>query len=261
MKGATMQIGTNSYFNLQNYSNDFQTQNSQKTFGARDSQSVPFNEAANEKESQNTDITAPESPNGEKLDPSKQQYVRELAAIDASVRAHEAAHIGAGAGVVSGGATFGYTRGPDGKMYATSGEVPISMKEGRTPEETIQNARQIVSAAMAPADPSPQDYKVAANAAQMEAQARSEQAAERTEEIKQQTEDSSNTQDSQGLDSKSSEGSMNRDFANIESVNANTSDAQERKPFLENALAAYAIKSYTANAASNSYIPRLDIAG
>lgn len=254
-----MQIGANSYFNLQNYSNDFQTQNSQKTFGATESQNVPLNETADEKESQNTDITAPESPNGEKLDPSEQQYVRELAAIDASVRAHEAAHIGAGAGVVSGGATFGYTRGPDGKMYATSGEVPISMKEGRTPEETIQNARQIVSAAMAPADPSPQDYKVAANAAQMEAQARSEQAAERTEEIKQQTEGSSNAQDSKELESKSSEDSMNQDFSNMESKN--TSNTQERKPFLENALAAYAIKSYVANAASNSYIPRLDIAG
>lgn len=255
-----MQIGANSYFNLQNYSNDFQIQNSQKTFGATEAQNTPLNEATDEKESQNTDITA-ESPNGEKLDSSEQQYVRELAAIDASVRAHEAAHIGAGAGVVSGGATFGYTRGPDGKMYATSGEVPISMKEGRTPEETIQNARQIVSAAMAPADPSPQDYKVAANAAQMEAQARSEQAAERTEEIKQQTEDSSNTREPQGLDSnpKSSEDSMNRDSANMESKN--TSDAQERKPFSENALVAYAIKSYTANATNNSYIPRLDIAG
>ncbi len=254
-----MQIAANSYFNLQNYSNDFQTQNSQKTFSATESQNVPLNETADEKESQNTDITAPESPNGEKLDPSEQQYVRELATIDASVRAHEAAHIGAGAGVVSGGATFGYTRGPDGKMYATSGEVPISMKEGRTPEETIQNARQIVSAAMAPADPSPQDYKVAANAAQMEAQARSEQAAERTEEIKQQTEGSSNAQDSKESESKSSEDSMNQDFSNKESKN--TSNTQERKPFLENAHAASALKSYVANAASNSYIPRLDIAG
>lgn len=260
MKGATMQIGTNFYFNLQNYSDNFKSRDSQKTFGEMtEAQNAPFNEATNERESQNTDITAPEAPNGEKLDSSEQQYVRELAVIDASVRAHEAAHIGAGGGVVSGGATFGYTRGPDGKMYATSGEVPISMKEGKTPEETIQNARQIVSAAMAPADPSPQDYKVAANAAQMEAQARSEQAAERTEEIKQQTEGSTNTQDSQGSDSKTSEDSVNRDLANMESKN--TSDTQERKPFIENTLAAYAIKSYTANAASNSYIPRLDIAG
>ncbi len=127
-----------------------------------------------------TDFSAEstEKPNGEELTSEDKQYVRELASIDANVRAHEAAHIAAGSGVVTGGASFTYTRGPDGKMYAVGGEVPISLKKGRTPEETIQNARQVVAAAMAPSDPSPQDYKVAASATQMEVQARSEQAKE-----------------------------------------------------------------------------------
>lgn len=272
-----MQVGTNAYFNLQNYSNNFKTQDSQPTFGEVESQNTPFSEAIAQQESeQNTDITAPESPSGEKLDESEQQYVRELAAIDANVRAHEAAHIGAGAGVVSGGASFGYTRGPDGKMYATSGEVPITMKEGRTPEETISNARQIISAAMAPADPSPQDYKVAANAAQMESRARSEQAQERAEEIKEQLNDSKESQDS--IESSNalanptnatntSDSKRQVDFtaqnSNGESKNL-FNNMQQKKPSYgtnEEGLVAYAIRSYTANATNDSYIPRLEIAG
>jgi len=100
--------------------------------------------------------------------PSYQALISELASSDTKVRAHEAAHVAAGGGVVSGGANFSYTKGPDGKMYATSGEVPIDTSEGKTPEETIRKARQIVAAAMAPSDPSPQDYRVAASAAVME---------------------------------------------------------------------------------------------
>ncbi|WP_297812814.1 putative metalloprotease CJM1_0395 family protein [uncultured Helicobacter sp.] len=255
-----MQIMTNSYFGLQNYSNHFKIQDSQTT--SRDTiESQNTQPVGDEEASQVTDVIAPESPTGEKLDESEQQYVRELAAIDANVRAHEAAHVGAGAGVVSGGASFGYTRGPDGKMYATSGEVPISMKEGRTPEETIQNARQIISAAMAPSDPSPQDYKVAANAAQMEVQARNEQAKERAEEIEERAKDSNETENSKELNSNSqrTDDSTNQNSTPKESQNI--SSEQEEKPFFENELIAYAMKSYIASATSNSYIPRLDIAG
>ncbi|MEJ2373466.1 MAG: putative metalloprotease CJM1_0395 family protein, partial [Sulfurimonas sp.] len=71
-------------------------------------------------------------------------------------------------------ASFSYQKGPDGKMYAIGGEVPISFKEGSTPEETIANARQVVAAAMAPANPSPQDYAVASSARMMEMQAQQE---------------------------------------------------------------------------------------
>lgn len=140
-------------------------------------------------------ITDKKAPNGENLDPQEVQYVRELESIDRNVRAHEAAHIAAGAGVVTGGASFTYTRGPDGKMYATAGEVPIAMKEGRTPEETIQNARQVIAAALAPSDPSPQDYRVAASAAQMESEARIEQAKEKVKEVEEALKDSTTLRD------------------------------------------------------------------
>lgn len=100
--------------------------------------------------------------------PSHQALIAKLESADTKVRAHEAAHVAAGGGVVTGGANFSYTKGPDGKMYATAGEVPIDTSDGNNPEETIRKARQIIAAAMAPSDPSPQDYRVAATAAVME---------------------------------------------------------------------------------------------
>ena len=96
-----------------------------------------------------------------------------LAARDTAVRAHEAAHQAA-AGGLGGAASFSYETGPDGKRYAVGGEVPVSLRPGRTPQETIANAQTVRSAALAPADPSAQDLAVAAQASQMEAQARQE---------------------------------------------------------------------------------------
>ena len=62
--------------------------------------------------------------------------------------------------------------GPDGKRYIAGGEVPIDMSSGTTPEETIAKMSQVRRAALAPADPSPQDNAVAAaaGAKQVEAQ-------------------------------------------------------------------------------------------
>jgi len=114
-------------------------------------------------------------PSAPEKSPSYQALISELASSDTKVRAHEAAHVAAGGGVVTGGANFSYTKGPDGKMYATAGEVPIDTSEGKNPEETIRKARQIVAAAMAPSDPSPQDYRVAASAAVMEMRGHLEQ--------------------------------------------------------------------------------------
>jgi len=64
-------------------------------------------------------------------------------------------------------------------MYAVGGEVQIDVSPGRTPEETVRKADQIRRAALAPADPSAQDYRVAAQAAQMMAQAQQELARQR----------------------------------------------------------------------------------
>ena len=110
-------------------------------------------------------------------DPSKrltedqQQQVQELKRIDASVRQHEAAHQAAG-GPHAGGASFTFTRGPDGKSYATAGEVQVDVSAERDPESTIRKMETVKAAALAPSDPSPQDLRVAqqADAAKMQAQ-------------------------------------------------------------------------------------------
>ena len=117
-----------------------------------------------------------------KLSPEEKQQVTKLQARDTEVRAHEAAHQAAGGGL-AGGASFEYQRGPDGKMYAVGGEVPITFKEGSTPQETIANAKQVKSAAMAPANPSPQDYSVASSATMMELKAQQELVKEKKKEI------------------------------------------------------------------------------
>ncbi|MCX8027921.1 MAG: hypothetical protein N3A62_08740 [Thermodesulfovibrionales bacterium] len=112
-----------------------------------------------------------------------QQIVQRLKAIEEKVKAHERAHKSAG-GQFTGPVSYTYTTGPDGKRYITGGEVPIQIVEGKTPEETIRNMEIVRRAALAPADPSPQDRAVAAQATQIEQRARVEQAKLRAEEQK-----------------------------------------------------------------------------
>lgn len=101
--------------------------------------------------------------NGKTLTPEQQQMVSELQARDREVRAHEAAHKSAG-GSLAGGMSFSYQTGPDGRRYAIGGEVSIDTGGGGDPQDTIAKMRQVVSAALAPAEPSAQDRAVAAAA-------------------------------------------------------------------------------------------------
>lgn len=106
------------------------------------------------------------------LSQEARRELEKLKARDREVRAHEAAHLAAGSGVVRGGASYTYQRGPDGQAYAVGGEVSIDTSPvPGDPRATLAKAQQIRSAALAPADPSPQDLKVAAAASQMAAQA------------------------------------------------------------------------------------------
>ena len=101
-----------------------------------------------------------------------QVIIEQLKARDREVRQHEAAHASAG-GRYAGAPSFEFTKGPDGKSYATGGEVGISTSEvAGDPQATIEKARIIRSAALAPAQPSAQDRRVAAEANQLEVQAR-----------------------------------------------------------------------------------------
>jgi hypothetical protein len=136
------------------------------------------------------------------LTEAQQQKVTELQQIDRNVRAHEQAHMAAGHGVVTSGPNYSYTYGPDGKQYATGGEVGIDTAYERKPEANIDKGIRIQAAALAPKDPSTQDYRVASVGEQMEstgrtdlrrqqveeqAQAQAEAAAQREAEKKAQT--------------------------------------------------------------------------
>ena len=97
------------------------------------------------------------------------------------MRQHEQAHQTAGGRYTRGGASFSYTSGPDGRRYATGGEVSIDMSSEKTPEATIAKMNTVRRAALAPMDPSPTDRAVAASAAQKAASARQEQVKKRME--------------------------------------------------------------------------------
>lgn len=108
------------------------------------------------------------------------KLVAKLKEEDRRVRSHEAAHKAA-AGSLARGGSFSYQTGPDGERYAVGGEVSIdtSPVQGK-PSATILKMQQVERAALAPADPSPQDRRVAEQAAAVEAKARGELLAQST---------------------------------------------------------------------------------
>lgn len=111
-----------------------------------------------------------------------QEEIAKLAARDREVRAHEQAHSAVG-GQYAGSPSYTYQRGPDGVNYAIGGEVPISLPSGGDDHQrTIDAAEQVQRAALAPADPSPQDRRVAASAANLAQQARADLAEQTREE-------------------------------------------------------------------------------
>ena len=121
---------------------------------------------------------------GKELTPEERQQVAHLQARDQEIRIHEMAHMMAGGQYVTSGPSYQYEIGPDGKAYAVSGSVGIDTSPVQdNPEATIAKMQTVAAAAMAPSQPSGQDYKVAAQARQAEAQARAELSAMKSEEL------------------------------------------------------------------------------
>lgn len=106
---------------------------------------------------------------------------REIAKLvqrDTEVRTHEAAHAAVG-GRYAGSPSLTYKSGPDGRSYAVGGEVSIDVSPvAGDPQATIEKAQTIRAAALAPAQPSAQDMRVAARAMQMAAKAYAELSAQ-----------------------------------------------------------------------------------
>jgi hypothetical protein len=122
---------------------------------------------------------APKGVDGKPLGEEEQRETRELKKRDREVRAHEQAHIAAGGGVVRGGARYEYQKGPDGVLYAVGGEVSVDTSEAGTPEATLRKMQRVKAAALAPADPSPQDRNIAVEASTKSEEARAEIAEEK----------------------------------------------------------------------------------
>lgn len=113
----------------------------------------------------------------------EQRLITELATRDRAVRAHEQAHASVG-GQHAGSPTYSFQRGPDGVNYAVGGEVAIDTSAvPNDPEATLRKAQIIRAAASAPAEPSPQDRRVAAQAASLENEAHAQIAANNASEL------------------------------------------------------------------------------
>jgi hypothetical protein len=144
-------------------------------------QSAPQGIASPETNSQGTeDLEKPQNENQHQandtsLSRAELQLLTELEQVDTKVRSHEMAHVAAGGGLITSGASFTYKKGPDGKDYAVAGEVGIdtSVIPG-DPQATLQKMQQVKRSAMAPASPSSQDLKVASKATAMASKALSE---------------------------------------------------------------------------------------
>jgi hypothetical protein len=151
--------------------------------------------------------------------------IEQLKARDQEVRVHEQAHASTG-GQYAGAPQYEYTTGPDNKRYVTDGEVSIDVSEEKTPEETLKKMEQVRAAALAPAEPSSQDLKVAAEASQKATEARSEIAKGAAEGTSTNSATSVSDSDQQDIDTNSTKGADVNTILDAQSTLANASSEQ-----------------------------------
>src|SRR5574344_538156 len=170
-------------------------------------------------ESKNND----KKPNGEELTDEEQAKVTQMKERDTEVKTHEKAHQSAG-GQYASAPSYETEKGPDGKSYVTDGHVNISISKEKTADATIKKMQQVIKAANAPAQPSGQDLKVAAQAQQTLNEAQAEKAKEA----------SSNSSDNKKSDSSNSSTDSKDETKNTSSQtnDAQTSSKIAQKPQL-----------------------------
>ncbi len=118
--------------------------------------------------------------------------VERLSIIDATVRAHEHAHLVLLGPYARAGPQYSYIVLPDGKRFAVGGSVSVDLKPvPGNPEASIRKAKAVRRAAYAPMQPSSADMHVATEAYRLEMQAKrelsrmeAEQEAEKEEEAR-----------------------------------------------------------------------------
>jgi len=98
---------------------------------------------------------------------ARARELQRLRTTDREVRREARQHETLAGRLAAAGAKFDYEVGPDGRRYATEGDVRIRLSQGRTPEETLDIAEQAYRAATAPSTPSVRDRSLAEQAVRM----------------------------------------------------------------------------------------------
>lgn len=120
---------------------------------------------------------------GDELTEEEQKQVDDLKKRDVEVRAHEQAHAAVGGSYAS-APTYEFETGPDNKQYAIGGEVQIdSAPIPNNPKATIEKMDVVIRAALAPAEPSAQDKKVASQAQKNRSEAQADLAKQARESL------------------------------------------------------------------------------
>ncbi len=168
------------------------------------------------------------------LTEEERRIVAEMKRRNDEVVRHEQAHAAVG-GRYAGAPSYEYEQGPDGQRYAVGGEVSIDVSPvADDPEATITKMEVVKRAALAPAEPSPQDYRVASLADQQRLEAQSQLNQQRTEEFVEQ-----------------SQGGENDDAASPSAL------GETDQPVIRNAIGAYQQAGGLANLATETGRPSL----
>lgn len=179
---------------------------------------------ASETDTRSSDTSKQAKTTTRELTAEQQQEVQELKRIDAKVRAHEQAHLAVGRSIVTSGPDYTYTYGPDGKPYATAGEVGIDTSAEKKPEQNIDKGVLIQRTALAPAEPSPQDFRAAAAGAQLESRGYSDLAREQAQEQALQAQEARQQREAQAADAGNS--SAESSLADTDRAAANANDTR-----------------------------------
>lgn len=102
----------------------------------------------------------------------EQQKAQKNALINKNYKeiyAHEAAHKAAGGNLAS---SIVIEKNADGIPVAGHVDIKMPLLNPKNPQKTIDDANTVIKSAMAPSNPSTQDYKVASKAQSLKMQAR-----------------------------------------------------------------------------------------
>jgi hypothetical protein len=199
------------------------------TNGNHSSDEVPKDteEAKDSTKSKESELKAKQN----ELTDAEKKIVEQMKKRDNEVRIHENQHKSVG-GQYAGSPSYTYERGPDGKQYITEGEVSISLSNESTAEKTIEKMRIVQNAALAPAEPSAADRKVAAEASRIEQIARQEINNQKLEESKELLEENSKSSEESKVESteenaRSEESKAISNASNVQVANESNNVANE----------------------------------